>query len=266
MTVNQFNIPTEILKKIENRQYSIDEIGMSDSQVICFDDMILKIESADEASNNEHVMMRWLKDKLPVPQILCSKKENGINYLLMSRIEGEMSCDQNYMENPNVLIKTLADGLKMLWKVRIKDCPYDNSLDHKLQMAEQRVKMGVCDTEDCEKDTYGENGFRDPEELLQWLKDNRPKEDLVFSHGDYCLPNIFIQGEKISGFIDLGRCGIADKYQDIALCYRSLVHNADGYYGEKVYPEINLEGLFDELEIEPDWEKIKYYILLDELF
>ena len=30
---------------------------------------------------------------------------------------------------------------------------------------------------------------------------------------------------------DLGRAGIADKWCDIALCYRSLTHNYDGSYG-----------------------------------
>jgi kanamycin kinase/aminoglycoside 3'-phosphotransferase-3 len=87
---------------------------------------------------------------------------------------------------------------------------------------------------------------------------NKPKEDLVFSHGDYCLPNIFLEGGEITGFIDLGRAGIADKWQDIALAIRSLEYNlkSDKY----------IDLFFRYLEIEPDYEKIKYYILLDELF
>ena len=94
----------------------------------------------------------------------------------------------------------------------------------------------------------------------------KPVEELVFSHGDYCMPNIFIKNNKINGFIDLGRSGVADKYQDIALCYRSLKHNFDGSQGGKVYENFNAESLFIELDIVPDWEKIKYYILMDELF
>lgn len=97
-----------------------------------------------------------------------------------------------------------------------------------------------------------------------------PEEDPVFSHGDYCLPNLFLKEGKVSGYMDLGRSGIADRYQDIALCYRSLKHNYSGRYGGKVYTQLNPdfrpESLFEELGIEPDWEKIRYYILLDELF
>ena len=64
----------------------------------------------------------------------------------------------------------------------------------------------------------------------------------------------------------MSRCGIADKWQDIALCYRSLLHNFSGKYGGKVYEGFSPELLFEKLGIEPDWEKIRYYILLDELF
>ena len=36
--------------------------------------------------------------------------------------------------------------------------------------------------------------------------------------------------------------------------------------GEKIYQDCKPELLFEALEIEPDWERIRYYILLDELF
>ena len=102
-------------------------------------------------------------------------------------------------------------------------------------------------------------------DLLEWLKNHKPAEDPVLSHGDFCLPNIFLDGDEVSGFIDLGRSGIADPYQDIALCYRSLCHNFDGTYG-RAYPGFDPMMLFRELGIDPDWEKIRYYRLLDELF
>lgn len=246
--------------------YSIDEIGMSKSQVICFDDMVLKIEKQNEESDNEHMMTTWLADRLPVPKVLCSEKANGINYLLMSRIKGKISCSAEFLENPKHLVKLLADGLRMLWSVDISKCPCNNSIDNKLRLAESRVRNNLCAMENAEPTTYGVNGFENPEELLQWLKENRSDEELVFSHGDFCLPNIIVKDDKINGFIDLGRSGIADKYQDIALCYRSLQHNNDGRYGGAVYEGFDATTLFDELNIIPDWNKIKFYILLDELF
>lgn len=260
------NIPDKIKEIIKDKPYSIDKIGKSTSQVICFDDMVLKIEEQQEESDNEHKMMAWLDNKLPIPKVLYSEKQDGVNYLLMSKVKGEMACLPDLLTNPNQLVKLLADGLRMLWKVDISNCPSDNSIDNKLRLAEGLVSNNLCDIENVEPTTYGENGFESPEKLLQWLKENRPSEELVFSHGDYCLPNIFIKDNKVNGFIDLGRSGIADIYQDIALCYRSLQHNFHGKYAEKIYDGFDAKILFDILGIEPDWDKIKWYILLDELF
>lgn len=107
---------------------------------------------------------------------------------------------------------------------------------------------------------------RVPGEMACSDKYYREPEELVFSHGDFCLPNVFFDGGTVSGFIDLGNCGIADKYQDVALCYRSLKHNLNGKYGRNVLTDVKAEQLFEELELEPDWEKIRYFNLMDELF
>jgi len=101
--------------------------------------------------------------------------------------------------------------------------------------------------------------------LYLWLEAHQPEEDLVLSHGDYCLPNIFGNKNQLSGFIDIGRMGIADRWQDIALCYRSLRDNMNGSYGGKVY-DFNPNLLFEALKIEKNEEKLNYYLLLDELF
>lgn len=259
-------LPVKIKNIIGSRTYTIDKTGMSDSQVICFDDMVLKIEKQCEESDNEHQMLFWLSGRLPVPKLICSEKSGGTNYLLMERVDGEMSCSTDFLEDPDLLTELLAEGLRMLWNVDITACPYHNGLDNKLRLAEILVSNNRCEMEGVEPGTYGADGFASPADLLMWLKDNRPAENLVFSHGDYCLPNIFINQNKVNGFIDLGRSGIADKYQDIALCYRSLKHNFEGRYGGKIYEDFNLDLLFEKLGIEPDWKRIKYYILLDELF
>ena len=39
------------------------------------------------------------------------------------------------------------------------------------------------------------------------LRKRHDEEDLVFTHGDYCLPNVIIDGEEVAGFVDWGRAG-----------------------------------------------------------
>ena len=260
------SMPEEIRKYIEGREYRIDDIGRSGSKIIIFDDMVLKITDEPSELRDSVEMMRWLEGKLPVPGVISFVEDDHYGYLLMTRIKRKMSCDRYYMERPDELIPLLSKAIKMLWSVDIKDCPVNKELDGELLKAEYRVEKGLVDISDSEPDTFGENGrFKDPKELLDWLKANKPSYEPSLSHGDLCLPNIIIDNGDISGFIDMDNFGIADKWEDIALCYRSLIHNFDGTYG-KVYPGIDPDLLFKDLGIEPDMEKIDYYILLDELF
>jgi len=260
------DLPDEIKSLIGEETFSIDDVGMSDSTVVLFHDKILKIQTISEESENEYCVMEWLQDKLPVPKVLGFESDEKKNYLLMTKVPGEMSCADKYMKNPEQLTTIMAEGLQMLWKVDISNCPYTCNLEKKLQMAKCAVENNLVDLDNVEPDTFSENGFKNPDDLLQWLNENKPEEDLVLSHGDYCLPNIFLSDGKVSGYIDLGKTGIADKWEDIALCYRSLLHNFDGKYTRKQYQGFRGDMLFEKLGIEPNWDKIRYYILLDELF
>lgn len=260
-----YNLPESIRKFIDHKTYHIDNVGCSDSQVRIYDDLVLKIEKERPELEDMVSLMKWLEGKLPVPKVICTEVNKGYRYLLMSKAEGSMACNQYYMERPEVLVPLLAETIQMLWTVDISDCPRKRTLDIKLKEARYRVEHDMVDVDDAEPETYGEDGFRNPAELLSWLEANRPEEEPVLSHGDLCLPNIFFKDGEISCLIDLGNAGIADKWQDLALCYRSLKHNANGSYG-KIYPGIHEDDLFKLLGIEPDQEKLLYYILLDELF
>ena len=264
--VNNMMLPEKIQALVEGRKFETDSVGLSGGQVILFDDMVLKIEKASCETQNACEIMKWLEGKLPVPKIIANETDSGINYLLMTRIQGEMSCDDRYLKNPELLTSVLAEGIKLLQSVDISDCPCFNGLDVKLKEARERVENNLVDINDCEPETFGEGGFKSPAHLLEWLEGNRPEEDVVFSHGDYCLPNIFVNDGRLSGFIDLGRAGTADKWQDIALCSRSLEHNFDGHFTGIKYHGFDGNMLFQKLGITPDPEKLRYYILLDELF
>lgn len=251
---------------IESEPFEIDHVGMSDGDIRIFADKVLKIRTDDEEARNEIHAMQWLSGQISVPQIIIHEKIDGTSCLLMTKVNGRMACDNALMNNPKKLTAFLAKALKELWKVDISDCPLDWTLNRKLQMAKHIVENNLVDLDNVEPETFGANGFKNPKELLQWLTEHRVAEEPVLSHGDFCLPNIFIADDGTISYIDLGKTGIADKWCDIALCYRSLKNNYTGQYKTIEYPEYNTDLLFEELGIEPDWEKIKYYLLLDELF
>lgn len=259
------NLPESIRSVAGDRLAVAEGIGMSGATVLYLDDLVLKIEDAGRESDNNLAMLRWLDGKVPVPKVLAEETVQGKRYLLMSRLTGKMACDEAFLPRPAELVKGLAEGLRMLWSIEATECPCDQTLDKKLENARYMVENGLVDMENVDPETFGEGGFESPAHLLRWLEENRPHEAPVLSHGDYCLPNVFLEGGQVSGFLDLGRCGLADRWLDIALLWRSLRDNFNGSYGY-LDPDFSPDCLFRELGIQPDWEKIRYYLLVDELF
>lgn len=259
-------IPKKIADIIGKRQYRLDQVGLSGAGIYMFDDMVLKIQPESEESKNELQMMHWLYGKIPVPSVIEHLCENNCSYLLMSKCSGKMSCDEEYMQDPVRQVDLLASTLHMLWDVPTMDCPCQWSLARRLAVATKNVAAGNVDIANSQPNTFGEGGFKNPEELLKWLITNKPEETQSLTHGDFCLPNIFLERNRLTGLIDLGRSGIAGPWQDIALCLRSLTNNYGGMYNRRTYPGFKNDMLFDALGIQPDWERIRYYILLDELF
>ena len=255
-------VPEVIKDYITDKPYRAETIGESSSEIYMFDDMVLKISTDVQETENEAEIYRFLSGKLPVPEVIAYETASGKSFLLSSRIKGKMLCDESFLPVPEKIVSLAAEGLMMMWNVDIKYCPTDGSLDSKLNAAKKSIEARKITSLDDET----KKRFSSPEKLLKWLEDNKPDEEFVFSHGDYCLPNIFAEDGKISGFIDLGGAGVCDRYQDIALCLRSIEQNFSGKYrGGKDPIDYDPSKLFDKLGITPDYEKIQYYLYLDML-
>ena len=259
-------LPSNIAKLLENKTYATDSIGMSNAGVYVYDNKVLKIQPHSDETVNEATMLMFLAERKLAPQVIAHEMMDGTDFLLMEKCRGKMLCDSEILSNQRKLTEIAADLLHKLWSIDIASCPIDMSLKRKLKFAEYNVTHNLVDLNNVNPSTFGANGrFKNPEHLLKWLVDNQPREDLVVTHGDFCLPNVFFDGASAK-VIDVGRGGVADKYQDIALFYRSFCDNLRGNYGGKYYGELDEKMFFSVLGITPDWNKIDYYIMLDELF
>lgn len=200
----------------------------------------------------EAEMTRWLKGKLPTPELIDCGTESGREYMVMSALSGTHIDD--FRSDPHEYIARLADAVKCLQAVETKGCPFDSTLSLRLKELRYLLDSGLADTdaENWEESTE----FTDPEAIYTWLCENRPEEELVFSHGDLCA-NFFVDGDSFA-FYDLARAGLADKWLDIAFCVRDIRDaDTDGALERE---------FFELLGTEPDYKKIDYYIMLDELF
>ena len=95
----------------------------------------------------------------------------------------------------------MAKGLNMVHSIPIIGCPFKRTLDLQIKLVQERINNGLVHEENFDVIRKG----RTVQNLFEELVATRPiSEDVVFTHGDYCLPNIIIKGTEISCFVDLG--------------------------------------------------------------
>jgi aminoglycoside phosphotransferase len=211
--------------------------------------------------HEERERLDWLRDRLPIPAVEGWAEDGDGAWLLLSAAPGVMAQDANALCGVPTLVRALGEGLRRIHDVPIAACPFVMRLGVRLARATWNIAAGLVDEPDV-RAIHGASSV----DLLHRLEATRPPEpteDLVFVHGDYCLPNILIASEgslspRVAGLLDWGRAGVSDRYQDLAIGARSLRHNL-GSGWESTFFEAY--GLAD-----PDPVRMAYYEALDELF
>lgn len=259
-------LPEKIAAYLPKGDYVTDNIGCSDATVLQYPDRVLKVQEDCNVSANEFHMLTWMQGRVPVPGVIAAAHENGMRYLLMTRMPGCYLCDEAILDDQERLATLCAEGLKCLWQADITDCPTQRTLDEKFREIEEGLRSGrITRNNRQQPELYeGPQGFASPAALFDWLVKHRPQEQRVLSHGDFCMPNVFADERGLTGFIDVGLAGVADKWVDIEKCLWSMWANTTGVFGGRQRP-FDRRLLFEALNMEPDEERLHYYSLLDDL-
>lgn len=219
-------------------------------------DLFLKSEPVEELGElaDEIERLHWLRQMdLPAPAVLDEMKENQRHWLLMTTVPGRDLASASELAAAQI-ISILATALRTLHQVPVARCPFDHSLDQRIARAQEHVNAGRVDATDFDDERLG----RSAEDVLAELLSTQPKtQDLVVTHGDACLPNFMAVDAHFSGFIDCGRLGISDRFQDLALAARSIERNLGQAW---------VKPFFEFYGVEPDVQRMKFYCLLDEFF
>ncbi len=201
--------------------------------------------------------MIWLQGRLPVPEVRYWGEDETRQYLLISAIPGLALYHDALRDQLTSVIQRYATGLRQIHAISPDACPFDMRLDVKIGQAHRRLHAGLVDVTNFDAERQGSSAQTAFRELLA----TRPaEEDLVFTHGDYCTPNVLIDPDSLTlnGFVDWGRAGVADRYQDLALAARSIEYNFGAEW---------IALFFDAYGITPvDREKVAFYRLVDEFF
>lgn len=218
-------------------------------------DLVLKSEVAHAGAElpGEASRLRWMHDAgLAAPEVRDAFEQNGRHWLLMTALSG---ADLTHLvHRPGELLPLLAQALRHLHDLDPSRCPFDYRLDARIAAGADNFAAGRVDETDFDDDRLGWTGA----DVLDWLATHRPPtEHLVVTHGDATLPNIIAGDGLLSGFVDCGRLGVADRWQDLALACRSIIYNCGPAH---VAPFLAAYGAgWDEA-------RYRYYCTLDELF
>ena len=203
----------------------------------------------------EAARLRWLAAMgIPCPIVKRVETHDGRDWLLMTALNGT-DCTSLGRQCAEVIIECMANALHRLHGLDTNSCPFDHALARRIDDARRRVSAGVVDETDFDDEHTGMPAVH----LFEKLIASKPRsEDLVVTHGDACLPNLIIDGGHVSGFIDCGRLGVADRYQDLALAARSIAFNLGVSWVEPFFVRYGINRL--------DPSKLAFYRLLDEFF
>jgi len=255
------NVPAAIASYLAEGSTKAIEIGQSTANVYQIiqdtQHFYLKVSSISPyfSFQNEVDILHWLAGKLPVPRVQEYEIDSQNEYLILSNVAGHNCVEAMALLDPHLIIEQLALGLRQIHALDISDCPFNQRIADKLKHGYQRVINGLVDEDDFDPNHMGKTG----QQIYTALVDLQPEEDdLVFSHGDYCLPNIIINSGQICGYIDLDRAGISDRYNDLAIASRSIASNFGQEYEQLFFDCYGLKTV--------DQEKIQYYRMMDELF
>ncbi len=197
--------------------------------------------------------LEWLKGRLAVPRVYRLKADLGEVKILLESVPGRPSHHATLPKAKRLEI--LAQALRQIHSIPIDDCPFRDTLDHELAEAERRLRRGALNLDAFVKETAGIT----PSLALERLHATRGIiHESVFTHGDYCLPNVMINKGSLSGVIDWGIAGIADPHRDFMAIWDSIEFNLGKIWISRFFEAYGI--------VKPDQDRIRYYNLLDQFF
>ena len=190
----------------------------------------------------EKTAISWLQGQLNVPEVVLFYVEGDTQYLLMTQVAGVSGVHREAMNDISNLIREFASGLREIHSIDIDSCPFDWRMERYVSWVEGLIEMGALDNQVPAGRT--KSFLR---EELSRIKAGLPKEeDLVFTHGDYCLPNIILQNGHLPGFIDWGYAGIGDRYRDFVAADYTIRRNLGSEWVSLFFEEYGLGELDEE--------------------
>jgi kanamycin kinase len=202
----------------------------------------------------ESERMVWAAPYLPVPKVVALDEDGGSSILLTEALPGRDATHPAWRSDVAALVAALGRGLRAFHDTVGEEwCPFRFDVERALDHVARRVAADDVNPAGF----HEEHRHLSPAQALAELVASAPAdEDLVVCHGDYCPPNALLSDGEVTGYVDLGELGAADRWWDVATGGWSTCWN----FGDR------FEGLFYEsYGIAPDPARIRFFRLLYDL-
>ncbi|MFF8785156.1 APH(3'') family aminoglycoside O-phosphotransferase [Streptomyces sp. NPDC015125] len=214
---------------------------------------------------SERNRVAWLGDQgVPGPRVLDWHSGNAGACLVTSAVSG-VPADQVSAADLRVAWERIADAVRRLHEVPVGECPFRRGLDAMVAAARDVVSREAVNPEFLPVEQQHTPAAELLARLAPQVARRRDQEaaDTVVCHGDLCLPNIILDPESlnVSGFIDLGRLGPADRYADLAL----LLANARETWPNEERARAADVAFAERYGIALDHDRLRFYLHLDPL-
>ncbi len=161
---------------------------------------------------NEVAMTRYFHSKGIGAEVLFYKDFGGHDIMMSARVAGEDCTHRDYISDPERLCDTVALKLRELHELDASDCPVKDRMQSYISTAESNYF-----SDNYSKEHFPDSfGYASGEAAYRALCEGKSAfSSDVLLHGDYCLPNIMLDGWRFSGFIDVGNGGVGDRHIDL---------------------------------------------------
>jgi kanamycin kinase len=185
----------------------------------------------------ERSRLGWAARFTPVPRVLAQGADDAGAWLVTAALPGQSAVSPSWLAEPARAVRGIGLGLRALHdRLPVEACPFSWSMSDRI--ARKRAMS------------------TDPVVLQRLDRLGAPPtiDRLVVCQGDACAPNTLLGDDgELSGHVDLGDLGVADRWADLAVATWSTHWN----YGPG-WDDVLLEAY----GIDPDPERTRYYRVL----
>ncbi|WJL96812.1 aminoglycoside 3'-phosphotransferase [Microbacterium sp. ET2] len=185
--------------------------------------------NAETTVEGEAERLAWATRFTAVPRVIARGGDDDEEWLVTEALPGESAVAPRWIAAPEVAVTAIGVGLRSFHdRLPVPECPFSWRVTDRFEKAARR---GI--------------------QLPEALRDAPSEDDLVVCHGDACAPNTVLADDgNVSGHVDLGALGVADRWADLAVAAMSLEWN----YGPGW-----TETFLDAYGVAGDEDRMSYY-------